>query len=163
VDNELAIFLIIGVVIVVIVGRLLVHSGARYLTNSAAAEKRSLGSAAALVAVLFYLLTLGFVALLAAVPIGGSPQESLLVRLGVLLVVLAIVYGITLGLLSRRRQEAIAAEIDTPRPERDEVRNGVRVEPVERDEQDRLSPMWNQPMDSDADAATGPPRPGHSP
>ena len=162
-DNEHIVFLVIGVVIVLIVGRLLVQSGRRYLTNSAPSEQQSAGSAATLVAILFHLLTLGVVALLAVVPVGVSGQQGVLVRVGILLVLLALIYGVALALLSQRRQEAIIAEVETELVRGNgngtngtEVRTGIQVEPVTQADGGRL---WRTPMDQDAGTATGQPRP----
>lgn len=159
VDNERIVFLVIGVVIVAVVGRLLVLSGRRYLTNSAPAEGESAGSAATLLAVLFHLLTLGIVALLAVVPVGSSGQQGLLIRVGVLLVVLALIYGAVLALLSRRRQEAIIAEIESERVRGNEVHTGIRVEPVDPAD---VGEAWRHPMNPNAGTATGQPRPDRS-
>lgn len=161
-DNERIVFLVIGVVIVLIVGRLLTRSGRRYLTNSAPGERQSAGSAATLVAVLFHLLTLGIVALLSVAPVGLSGQQGLLVRVGILLVVLALIYGVALSLLNRRRQEAIIADIETERVRGnrgDEVHAGIRVEPVAPDDP---SQAWRNPTNPDAGTATGQPRPDQS-
>lgn len=133
-DNERVIFLVIGVLIVIAVGQLLTMSGRRYLAESAPSERRSSAPAATLVAVLFHLVTLGIVALLAVIPLGGSQLEGLLLRLGVLLIALALVFGVTLMLLSRRRQEALAVEIETGRLPAEERRAGVRVQPVDENE-----------------------------
>jgi protein-S-isoprenylcysteine O-methyltransferase Ste14 len=132
VDSERVVFLVIGVAIVVGVGQLLAMSGRRYLAESAPRERRSSSSAATLVAVLFHLVTLGIVALLAVMPFGGSPEAGLLLRLGVLLIALALVFGVTLTLLGRRRQEALATEIDAGRlpGADDDQQPGVRVQPV---------------------------------
>jgi len=158
VDNEHIVFLVIGVVIVAIVGRLLIQSGRRYLTNSAPSERESAGSAATLVAILFHLLTLGVVALLDVVPVGVSGQQGILVRVGILLVLLALIYGVALALLSQRRQEAIIAEIETEvvRGNGNEVPSGIHVEPVAQADAGRL---WQNPMDPSVGTATGQPRP----
>jgi hypothetical protein len=162
VDNERIIFLIVGVVIVVAVGRLLARGGRRYLANSAPAQRTSAGSSASLVTVLFHLLTLGLVALLAVLPIGGSAQESLLVRVGVLLIALAAVYGIALGLLSRRRQEAIIAEINQPLVAEQELRPSIQVEPLDRLGNGDRDADFDRPMNPGAGTATGYPRPDRS-
>jgi hypothetical protein len=128
VDNERVIFLVIGVLIVVAVGQLLAMSGRRYLADGAPSERRSSGSAATLVAVLFHLMTLGVVALLTVIPFGGTASEGLLLRLGILLIALAAIFGVTMMLLGQRRQEALATEIETGHfVENDRV----RVTPVE--------------------------------
>lgn len=157
-DSERVIFLVVGVLVVLVVGQLLTMSGRRYLAGSAPTEGRSAGPAAVLVAVLFYLLTLGIVALLAVVPI-GSGSNGLLLRLGILLVALAAVFGITLTLLSRRRQEALAVEIDTQQHATPEgVTPGVRVEPAPP----REPGIIDRPMDPATGTATGQPRPDRS-
>jgi protein-S-isoprenylcysteine O-methyltransferase Ste14 len=157
-DNERVLFLVIGVVIVVAVGQLLAMSGRRYLANSAPNERESSSSAATLVAVLFHLVTLGIVALLTVVSFGGSPEQGLLLRLGVLLIALALVFGVTLTLLSRRRQEALATEIDNGRvvvTEEPRVAT-VRVRPADDAEDTNVEP-WNHPMDPNAGTAMGQP------
>src|SRR5882757_7929543 len=103
-------------------------SGRRYLANAAPSERRSSGPAATLVAVLFHLMTLGVVALLTVIPFGGTASEGLLLRLGILFIALAAIFGVTMMLLGQRRQEALAAEIETGHL----VENDrVRVTPVE--------------------------------
>lgn len=140
-DNAQIVFLVVGVVIVAAVGRLLAFSGRRYLTNSAPRERRASGPAATLVTALFHLLTLGVVALLAVLPMGGSTgPDRFLLRLGILLIVLAGIYGITLTLLGRQRQEALAAEIvDAHRPGNDEVRVEPATGPLDRNPGTRRS------------------------
>jgi len=143
VDNERVIFLVIGVLIVVAVGQLLVLSGRRYLANAAPTERQSSSSAATLVAVLFHLMTLGIVALLAVVPLGGSAGEGLLLRLGILLIALAAIFGVALMLLGQRRQEALAAEVETGHLVEDPG-DRARVTPVEHERVE----SWNDPTDT---------------
>jgi hypothetical protein len=144
VDNERVIFLVIGVLIVVAVGQLLVMSGRRYLANAAPSERQSSSSAATLVAVLFHLMTLGIVALLAVIPVGGSAGDGLLLRLGVLLIALAAIFGVTMMLLSRRRQEALATEIETAHLVADDPRTRTRVTPVDHERVE----SWRDPADT---------------
>ncbi|HKN95500.1 MAG TPA: hypothetical protein VJX10_00170 [Pseudonocardiaceae bacterium] len=127
-DPDRMVFLIVGVVVVVIVGRLMVHSGRRYVASGSG--RRGAASGANLVAVLFHLATLGVVALIAVLPLGGAANDRLLLRIGILLLILAAVYGITLALLSRRREQAMVAEFDAPPPQRvdSEITYGVPPE-----------------------------------
>jgi hypothetical protein len=131
-DPERILFLVVGVVVVLIVGRLTVRSGRRYVAEDA--RRRGAASGASLVAVLFHLATLGVVALIAVLPLGGAAAERFLVRTGILLLILAAVYGITLALLNRRREQAMVTEFDRP-PRRvdSEITYGVgperRVQP----------------------------------
>lgn len=164
-DTSHAVFLAIGVVIVLVVGRLMVYSGRRYVGDNAPGQRDSAGSAASLVAVLFHLLTLGLVALISVLPFGGDQQQAFLLRLGVLLIVLALVYGITLSLLSRRREENLAVEVETRRPYHRDHGNGatVRVEPRE-DYRSGYNdqPGYNDPMNPETGTATGQPDREHS-
>jgi hypothetical protein len=147
VDNERVVFLVIGVLIVVAVGQLLAMSGRRYLANAAPSERQSSSSAATLVAVLFHLMTLGIVALLAVIPVGGSASEGLLLRLGVLLIALAAIFGVTMMLLSRRRQEALATEIETAHLIEDDPRSRIRITAVEHEHVEPLRNPTDIPVD----------------
>lgn len=146
-DNERVVFLVIGVLIVVAVGQLLAMSGRRYLANAAPSERQSSSSAATLVAVLFHLMTLGIVALLAVIPVGGSASEGLLLRLGVLLIALAAIFGVTMMLLSRRRQEALATEIETAHLIEDDPRSRIRITAVEHEHVEPLRNPTDIPVD----------------
>lgn len=111
-DNQRMLFLVIGVLIVIAAGQLLVMSGRRYLAPAS-------GSAATLVVVLFHVVTLGIVALLTVISFGGSADVGLLVRLGILLVALALVYGATMTLLSRRHRSGpttVSSTVDSGLP-----------------------------------------------
>lgn len=134
-DSERLLFILVGVVIVFAVGQLLVRSGRRYLAGAAPGEKASAGPAANLVAVLFHLLTLGIVALLAVLDLGSTTETRFLVQLGIFLVVLAAVYSIALMLINRRRDEALAVEVETY--------GDVRHEPVAAEHPERrpMSPL----------------------
>ena len=98
-DNQRLMFLVIGVLIVIAAGQLLAMSGRRHLGPTS-------GSGALLVSVLFHVVTLGIVALLTVIPFGGGVDGGLMLRLGVLLLALALVFGVTVTLLNRRRPEA---------------------------------------------------------
>jgi hypothetical protein len=131
-DPGRIVFLIVGVAVVFVVGRLIIHSGRRYVAVAGDQARRGAASGANLVAVLFHLATLGVVALISVLPLGGAPDERFLLRLGILLLILAAVYGITLGLLNRRREQALVAEYEAqplPKPESSEITYGVAPEP----------------------------------
>lgn len=112
-DTEHVTFLIVGVIVVFVVGQLLINAGRRYLANSVPKEGRAAAPAATLLAVLFHLLTLGIVALITVVPIGGGSTTKFLIQTGILLIALAIIYGVALNLLGRKRDEALVAEFET--------------------------------------------------
>lgn len=105
-------FLIIGVVVVAVVGRLARRGGGRYLTPTDPDGRRGARASATLVSVMFHLVTLGLVALLAVPRLADDRVNSFLIRLGVLLIVLAVAHGLTLGMLRRRRQEEVVVDLD---------------------------------------------------
>jgi hypothetical protein len=113
-DSEHVGFLVVGVVVVFLVGQLLISAGRRYLANSAPHQEGGAAApAATLLAVLFHLLTLGIVALITVLPIGGNSTTKFLIQTAILLIALAIIYGVALNLLGHRRDEALVAELET--------------------------------------------------
>ncbi len=135
-DSERVLFIVVGVVVIIAVGQLLIRSGRRYLAGAVPAERASAGPAASLVAALFHILCLGLVALISVLSVGSDPQTRFLVQLGILLVILAGVYGVALVQINRRRDEALAAEAEGPHngfrePFREpEDSGGLRIRPV---------------------------------
>lgn len=104
-------FLVVAVIAVVIVGRLLAYSGKRYLAGPESGPTQA-GSVAALVAVLFHLVTLGLTALLAAIPFGGSQTQVFLIRIGLVLILVGTAYAVALRMLTRRKEEAVVTDFD---------------------------------------------------
>ncbi|MFI9388479.1 hypothetical protein [Kutzneria sp. NPDC052558] len=113
-DTGTVYYLVAGVAVIVIVGRLLAFSGKRYLAGAqvSARERESAGSVAQLVSMLFHLVTLGLGALLAAIPFGGGETTVFLVRIGVLLILVALAYAVALRMLTRRKQEEVVSGFD---------------------------------------------------
>ncbi|MCR6490237.1 hypothetical protein M8542_46265 [Amycolatopsis sp. OK19-0408] len=97
-------FLAIGVALVLIDGQIIYRSGRRYLENSYG-DPAAGASMTRLVTVLFHLATLGVLALVSTIDMGGSDLPGVVGRLGVLLLILALAHAITLGVLSRIRGE----------------------------------------------------------
>ncbi|MFE6616224.1 hypothetical protein [Amycolatopsis sp. NPDC057786] len=127
--NAYVAFLVIGVALVMLDGLIIYQSGKRYLRGSHG-DPAAGASMTWLVTVLFHLATLGVLALLSTVDIGGSDLPGVVGRLGVLLLVLAIAHAITLGVLSRIRGEQEAeAVINRPRRVEPE-QQGTTVTPV---------------------------------
>ncbi|KFU77084.1 hypothetical protein SAMN04489729_1786 [Amycolatopsis lurida] len=127
--NAYVAFLVIGVALVMLDGLIIYQSGKRYLRGSHG-DPAAGASMTWLVTVLFHLATLGVLALLSTVDIGGSDLPGVVGRLGVLLLVLAIAHAITLSVLSRIRGEQEAeAVINRPRRVEPEQR-GTTVTPV---------------------------------
>lgn len=112
------VFIVAGIVVVFVVGRLLALTGRRYV-GGAGGGGDNVGSVATLLSIVFHLVTLGIVALIATFP--GEGVKGFLVRLGVLLLLVGLVYGIFVGVLARRREVAIteAAVSDQPHDQQD--------------------------------------------
>ncbi|MFJ1759930.1 hypothetical protein ACIOD2_06395 [Amycolatopsis sp. NPDC088138] len=101
--NAYLAFLLIGALLVVADGQIIYRSGRRYLENSYG-DPAAGASMARLVTVLFHLATLGVLALVSTIDIGGD-LPSIIARVGVLLLILALAHAITLGALARIRGE----------------------------------------------------------
>ncbi|WP_410675985.1 hypothetical protein [Amycolatopsis sp. cmx-4-68] len=102
--NAYVSFLVIGVALVLIDGQIIYRSGRRYLESSYG-DPAAGASMTRLVTVLFHLATLGVLALISTVNLGGSDLPGVVGRLGVLLLILAVAHAITLGVLARIRGE----------------------------------------------------------
>lgn len=112
--NGYAIFLLIGVLLVLVDGQILYRGGLGYLQKVYADD--SARSVMQLVSVLFHLTVLGFLALISMMNVStGMPVRDLVVKLGVLLIALAIAHGVTMaivvGVRNRQREERIEDEI----------------------------------------------------
>ncbi|MBB5857370.1 hypothetical protein ACFQ05_31180 [Amycolatopsis umgeniensis] len=128
--NAYVAFLVIGVALVMLDGLIIYQSGKRYLRGSYG-DPAAGASMTWLVTVLFHLATLGVLALLSTIDIGGSDLPGVVGRLGVLLLVLAIAHAITLSVLSRIRGEQEAeAVINRPRQRVEPEQQGTTVTPV---------------------------------
>ncbi|OXM45974.1 hypothetical protein [Amycolatopsis alba] len=128
--NAYVAFLVIGVALVMLDGLIIYQSGKRYLRGSYG-DPAAGASMTWLVTVLFHLATLGVLALLSTIDIGGSDLPGVVGRLGVLLLVLAIAHAITLSVLSRIRGEQEAeAVINRPRQRVEPEHQGTTVTPV---------------------------------
>lgn len=111
--NAYVAFLVVGILMVVIDGQIIYHSGKRYLEN-AQGDTEAGASMSRLTAVLFHLVALGVLALLSTIDFpGGSSLPGVVGRLGVMLLVLALVHGIALAMLARRREEQVVEDIHT--------------------------------------------------
>jgi FtsH-binding integral membrane protein len=94
------------------VGRLLVTAGKPFLQEVFQDEKVT-RSVNLLLSVLFHLITLGVLAIISVVNIVGNddPFQTLVARLGVVLLVLGIAYGISMLVLIRVRERRRADQI----------------------------------------------------
>lgn len=111
-------FLIIGIALVAIDGHLIYRSAVRYLTDSYS-DRSSATSIARLVAVLFHLVVLGVLALISVIDIdAGAQLQTVVVRLGVLLLILAAAHGVTIAILNRMRDRLDTEGLTKKRMER---------------------------------------------
>ncbi|MEQ0564115.1 hypothetical protein ABJI51_33960 [Amycolatopsis sp. NEAU-NG30] len=124
-------FLAIGVALVLIDGQVIYRSGRRYLENSYG-DPAAGASMTRLVTVLFHLATLGVLALISTIEMGGSDLPGVVGRLGVLLLILALAHAITLGVLARIRgeQEVEAVVHRGPRQRVEPEQQAPTVTPV---------------------------------
>ncbi|WP_326565668.1 hypothetical protein VSH64_27810 [Amycolatopsis rhabdoformis] len=114
-DNNLMGFLIIGLILVVADGQVLYRGGRRYLRGSTGEGS---GSMARMVVAVFHLVAIGVLALLSVVGPSWSGSTSAVVgRLGVFLLLLAVVHGFTLMVLARRRQDDLVGNRLQERPD----------------------------------------------
>ncbi|MDQ4021722.1 MAG: hypothetical protein M3257_08895 [Actinomycetota bacterium] len=113
--NGYVAFLVVGVALILIDGQLIARSGRGYLQQQAN-ESGAGRSMIKLVAALFYLVMLGLLALVSLINVDtGLPVRDLVVQLGVFLLVLAVVHGLTITILlrmkDRRLQEQMSEEM----------------------------------------------------
>jgi hypothetical protein len=102
-NSSYLMFLILGTVLVFVDGQIIYRSGLRYLANSYG-DRGSARSMARLVSVLFHLAVLGILALISTIDFStNTPMQGVVLRLGVVLVMLAIAHAITIGVLTRLR------------------------------------------------------------
>jgi hypothetical protein len=128
--NAYTAFLVVGVLLVIADGQIIYRSGRRYLEGSYG-DPAAGASMTRLVTVLFHLAVLGLLALLSTVNIGGSSLPGVVGRLGVLLLVLAVAHGITIGVLSRIRDAQVDESIVAQRAEISKPRqDGPSTNPV---------------------------------
>lgn len=103
-------FLAVGVVLVLIDGQIIHHSGRRYLAD-VYGEPAASASVTRLVTVLFHLTTLGVLALVSTIGFGGSDLPGVVGRLGVMLLILALAHAITLAALTHIHGEREAEAV----------------------------------------------------
>jgi hypothetical protein len=117
--NSYAIFLLIGVLLVLVDGQILYRGGLGYLQKVYPTD--SARSIIQLVSVLFHLAVLGLLALISMMNVStGMAGRDLVVKLGVVLLMLAAAHGVTMaiviGIRNRRRDEQIEEEYVADRP-----------------------------------------------
>jgi len=104
-------FLVLGIVLVVIDGQLIYHSGKGYLKRAAYDDEQA-GAMMRLTAVLFHLVVLGLLALVSIIEVEtGDPVKNVVVKLGVVLLLLALAHGVTMAILSRIRDRQLQQQL----------------------------------------------------
>lgn len=104
-------FLVLGIVLVVVDGQLIYHSGKGYLKRAAYDDEQA-GAMMRLTAVLFHLVVLGLLALVSIIEVEtGDPVKNVVVKLGVVLLLLALAHGVTMAILSRIRDRQLQQQL----------------------------------------------------
>lgn len=128
---------LIGVLITVGVGQLLFRSGEPFL-EEVFQNKDTARSLNRLLSVLFHLLTLAVLAMVSIVdvPSDTGVVQTVVFKIGVVLLIVAIAYGVSMLVLlrirERRRQAAVSAQIGEKLAEQRQGRAPGRVRRVER-------------------------------
>jgi hypothetical protein len=107
--------LIVSVGLTFLVGRLLVTAGEPFL-QEVFQDRSVTRSVNLLLSVLFHLITLGVLAIISGIDLGpAEPLQRFVTRLGVVLLVLGIAYGISMLVLirvrERRRSDTISEQV----------------------------------------------------
>jgi hypothetical protein len=111
--NAYVAYLVVGILMVVIDGQVIYHSGKRYLENSKGNPEAE-SSMTRLITVLFHLVVLGAIALLSTIHFpGGSSLPSVVGRLGVTLLVIAVAHAIAMSVLARMREEQVVEDFNS--------------------------------------------------
>lgn len=132
---------VIGVLITVAVGQILLRQGQPFL-DEVFRNKETAHSLNRLLVVLFHLLTLGVLGMISIIPVAQSagPAQTVVFKLGLVLLIVGIAYGVSmlvlLRLRERRRQQTMSAEIDQKIAEQrrgpDRFRRGGTPDPEPR-------------------------------
>lgn len=111
--------LVVAIALTFLVGRLLVTAGEPFL-QEVFQDTSVTRSVNLLLSVLFHLITLGVLAIISVVDIAGGqePLQTFVVKLGVVLLVLGIAYGISMLVLIRVRERRRADQVSEAVQER---------------------------------------------
>ncbi len=103
--------LVISIVCTVAVGRVLMMSGQPFL-KEVFHEERVTTSVNRLLSVLFHLITIGVLTIISVWEVEvGTQLQNMIVKLGIVLIVLGVAYGISMLVLIRVRRQRRADEI----------------------------------------------------
>jgi hypothetical protein len=100
--NSYVAFLLVGALLVLVDGQIIYRNGRRYLQQSA--PNASAESLTRLVTVLFHLVVLGVLALISTIDVpADTPVESVVMRLGIVLLIIGIAHLLAVVALGRIR------------------------------------------------------------
>jgi hypothetical protein len=118
-DAQYISLLVVSIALTFLVGRLLVTAGEPFL-QEVFVDQRVTRSVNMLLSVLFHLITLGVVlAIISGIDLGpADPLQRFVTRLGVVLLVLGIAYGVSMLVLIRIRERRRADDISEQVQER---------------------------------------------
>ena len=103
--------LVVSIVCTVAVGRVLMMSGQPFL-KEVFHEERVTTSVNRLLSVLFHLITIGVLTIISVWEVEvGTQLQNMIVKLGIVLIVLGVAYGISMLVLIRVRRQRRADEI----------------------------------------------------
>lgn len=108
--NALVAFLLLGILLIAVDGQVIYRSGRRYF-DGAQSNASAGASMVTMVVVLFHLAMLGVLALISVLSFGGNATQAVIVKVGVLLLVLAAGHAMTIGFMSRARENQIEEDI----------------------------------------------------
>jgi hypothetical protein len=123
--------LVVAVALTFVVGRLLVTAGEPFL-QEVFQDSKVTRSVNLLLSVLFHLITLGVLAIITVVDFADDmePLQQFVVKLGVVLLILGIAYGVSMLVLIRVRERRRATQISEQVQERLAERSVPAPRPV---------------------------------
>ncbi|WHT17698.1 hypothetical protein N8J89_31930 [Crossiella sp. CA-258035] len=111
--NGYVAFLVLGVILVLIDGQLILRSGKAYLQQGYR-DQAAAASMARLIAVLFHLVVLGLFMIISTMNVdAGGAVQTVVTKLGIVLLLLGVMHAITMAILNRiraRQREQLMAD-----------------------------------------------------
>lgn len=141
-EQGYAVFLLLGVVLVLIDGQLIYRGGKGYM-NRAYGDPEAARSMTRLATVLFHLVVLGLLAIVSIISVDtGDPVKDVVVKLGVMLLVLALVHAVTMLILGRIRDRQLQQQLADEMAEEHRQYEQQRAVPP----QNRVEPTAVEPV-----------------
>lgn len=114
-DAQYISLLVVSIALTFLVGRLLITAGEPFL-QEVFRDQKVTRSVNLLLSVLFHLITLGVLAIISGIDLGpADPVQRWVTRLGVVLLILGIAYGVSMLVLirvrERRKQDDISEHV----------------------------------------------------